>query len=254
MITDSFDDKSPAKINPNTKSKRLKCDAVIITFSNKIEESVLHNFNTEKIGEMKCVSGTVSVYKIEENGRVFVFYKTWIGAPATVGFLEDLSEIIETKNIVIFGGAGTLDKTIKKGTIMIPTESYRDEGTSYHYAKPQNYIQIKNHKIVEKFIKNSNISCVCGKNWTTDAFFRETENNIKKRKSDGCISVDMECSSVQAFCDFRGYELYYFLTSGDLLDVPEWNSRNKDDSKNGGQHDATHFDIALKLALFVTEN
>lgn len=45
---------------------------------------------------------------------------------------------------------------------------------------------------------------------------------MEKRKSEGCIAVEMECAGVQAVCDFRGLELYNFLFSGDLLDAPEW--------------------------------
>lgn len=37
---------------------------------------------------------------------------------------------------------------------------------------------------------------VLGRNWTTDSFYRETENNLAKRKADGCISVEMECSAM----------------------------------------------------------
>lgn len=37
----------------------------------------------------------------------------------------------------------------------------------------------------------------------------------------------MECTALQAMCDFRGVELYTFFTSGDLLDAPEWDTRRK---------------------------
>lgn len=37
-----------------------------------------------------------------------------------------------------------------------------------------------------------------GKTWTTDAFYRETPDKMKARKSQGCICVDMECSAVAA--------------------------------------------------------
>ena len=83
-----------------------------------------------------------------------------------------------------------------------------------------------------------------GKCWTTDAFYRETKNNIIKRQKDGCIAVDMECSAMQACANFRKLDLYYFFLSGDLLDSPEWVEK--------GLHEANHrfqnFDIALQLA------
>ncbi len=39
--------------------------------------------------------------------------------------LEDVTEVIDTKRFVVFGGSG-LGREIAHGKIMIPTESYRD--------------------------------------------------------------------------------------------------------------------------------
>lgn len=49
---------------------------------------------------------------------------------------------------------------------VIPSVAYRDEGMSYHYAPPSDYIQIKN----------------------ADVIYRETRNHVEKRK-DKCISI-----------------------------------------------------------------
>ena len=85
---------------------------------------------------------------------------------------------------------------------MIPTESYRDEGTSYHYKKASDITNTNANKAAE-FMKYKKLPYVLGKNWTTDSFYRETENNFAQRKADGCISVEMECSAMQTVCDFR---------------------------------------------------
>ena len=247
MIIDSFDNKSEAKINPKPKENRLKCDACIVTFSNIIEDYVLKKYNVEKCSSYKMVTGTFPIYRINYNGKIFAFYKTFLGAPASVGILEDVTEVIDTKKFVVFGGAGCLDREIAHGKIMIPTESYRDEGTSYHYASATDYIKIKNANMVANFMESKKLLYILGKNWTTDAFFRETENNITKRKEDGCISVEMECSAMQAVCDFRGLD----LTSGDLLDAPEWDERHVEGEYAGTQHDTRHFDIAIELANYI---
>lgn len=136
---------------------------------------------------------------------------------------------------------------------MIPTESYRDEGTSYHYKEASDYITNTNSNKVAEFMESKKLPYVLGRNWTTDSFYRETENNLAKRKADGCISVEMECSAMQAVCDFRGLQLYYFLTSGDLLDAPEWNQRRAEGEYAGTQHDTRHFDIAIELADFISK-
>ena len=93
---------------------------------------------------------------------------------------------------------------------------------------------------------------VAGKTWTTDAFYRETEDNFRRRRDEGCVSVEMECAAVQAVCNFRGLALYAFFTGGDLLDAPEWDARLPESGYQGTQHDAGHFDIAIELARYVS--
>ena len=252
MITDSFDIETNSKINPKLSGNRFKCDACIVTFSYIIEEYVKDNYKTEIIGYIKMVNGKTPIYCIDYNGKKIALYKTILGSPSSVACLEDSREVIDTNNYIIFGGSGCLNKDIARGKIMIPTEAYRDEGTSYHYAKPSDYIKIKNSSIVAKFMEEKKLPYILGKTWTTDSFYRETEGNLEKRKNDGCISVEMECSAMQSVCDFRGVELYYFLSSGDLLDSPEWDKRHAEGEYVGTQHDIRHFDIAIELADYIS--
>ena len=94
-----------------------------------------------------------------------------------------------------------------------------------------------------------NIPYKSGKCWTTDGFYRETENNLRKRQNDGCVAVDMECSAIQAFCNFRNLDLYYFFLSGDLLDGLEWD----DSGLKQANHSFENFNIALRLAFELTK-
>lgn len=253
MIINSFDDKTSSIINPDLSGNRIKCDVCILTFSNVIEDYVINKYNPNVIGYIKTVNGVQPVYLIYFNNKKIAFYKTILGASASVGCLEDSRKIIDTNKYIVFGGAGCLDKEIARGKIIIPTESYRDEGTSYHYVVPSDYIKNKNYLVVSEFMKSKNLPHVLGKNWTTDSFYRETEGNFLKRKNDGCISVEMECSAFQAVCDFRNIDLYYFLSSGDLLDSEEWDNRITDiNDFTGTQHDSRLFDIAFELALYIT--
>ncbi len=252
MITDTFDPFSPAIINLPRNPDAPRVDACIVTFSHEIERYVVENYVTEKIADNHCASCPIPIYLIERNGKRFAFFKTLVGAPITVGLIEDTLFYLDCRRYILFGGAGCLDKEIARGKVMVPTEAYRDEGTSYHYAPAADYIHIPNAGIVADFMKDNGIPHVLGKTWTTDAFYRETRNNFEKRKAEGCISVEMESAAVQAMCDFRDLELYAFFTSGDLLDAPEWDERLMSEGK-GGQHDVGHFSIALGLAEYVAE-
>ena len=251
MITDSFDCKTPAKINVPANVNAVKADAVIFTFSHVIEKHVVSNYDCEKVGELRMAHGSSPVYVLDRGGKKIGFYRTWVGAPACVGTVEEIPTVLDTKKIIHFGGAGCLNKEIARGKVMVPTEAYRDEGTSYHYAQPSDYIKIRNSGVVAEFMEKNGIPYVLGKTWTTDAFYRETLANFEKRKADGCISVEMEGSAVQAVCDFRGVDVYMFFTGGDLLDAPRWTERKEHGQIKHTQHDSGHFDIALALAEYV---
>lgn len=252
MITDSFDIKSNAIIGPeNLYGERAKiCDICIITYSSEMCNKILEEFKCKEVAAIHSANGANPIYLLEYKGIKIAFYVTMIGSSAAGACLEEARCLIGAKKYIMFGTSGSLDSAICEGKVIVPTAAYRDEGTSYHYAEPSDYIEIKNHKIVADFLKKNKIPYVEGKTWTTDGFYRETENNMKKRKSEGCIAVEMECSAIQAICDFRKLELYDFLISGDLLDSSEWEERIL-----GGEEEINHqlknFCIALELAVHI---
>ena len=252
MITDSFDDQSPAKINVHVSENAVEVEAVIFTFSHVIEQYVTGHYACEKVGDLFMAHGASPVYCMESHGKRFGFYRTWVGAPACAATVEEIPTVLRTGKVICFGGAGCLDKKIARGKVMVPTAAYRDEGTSYHYAPASDYIAIRNAGTVAAFMEENKIPYVLGKTWTTDAFYRETIDNFEKRKAEGCISVEMEGAAVQAVCDFRGLEVYMFFTGGDLLDAPEWTARKEKGQIRDTQHDTGHFEIALALAEYVT--
>ena len=251
MITDSFDPVSPEITHPKRRDARPKADVCIVTFSGEIERYVAGHCAEGELASLWCATGRTPVYGFRRNGRQIALYLTYVGAPITVGLAEDLTAELDCRKIVLFGGAGCLDKEIAHGKVMIPTAAYRDEGTSYHYAPPSDYIAVPNAPVVAACMAAQRIPHVLGKTWTTDAYYRETRDNVAKRKAEGCISVEMECAALQAMCDFRGLELYAFFTSGDLLDAPAWDQRHVAGEKTGTQHDLGHLDIALALADYV---
>lgn len=78
----------------------------------------------------------------------------------------------------------------------------------------------------------------------TDTFENLSEEIIKVSRND---------NAVQAMCDFRNLNAYFFFTSGDLLDAPKWDDRMKKNQVKHTQHDSGHFDIALELACYIVE-
>jgi len=251
MITDTFDNSTEEIIKVRRNESAKKVDVCILTFSHEILQYVLENYDCVKIGDLYSSNGSNPVYGFTCDGMEFAVYMSYVGASACVADMEDTLSLIATDKYVVFGGSGCLDKEIARGRVMVPAAAYRDEGTSYHYAPPSDYITVRNSDTVAAFMEQAGLPYVLGKTWTTDAVFRETRGNFEKRKSEGCISVEMECAAVQAMCDFRGLNVYFFFTSGDLLDAPKWDARKKKNQVKGTQHDPGHFDIALELACYI---
>lgn len=93
-----------------------------------------------------------------------------------------------------------------------------------------------------------NMPYVVGKSWTTDAPFMETKNKTDKRRNEGCLSVEMESSGLQAICNYYGLELYTFFFPADLLDSDSWSKASLSGEKEHNIQKET-FNIALKIAL-----
>lgn len=252
MITQSFDPATPAKLQPAPAAEPFPCDACIVTFSSVLRDYALANYPCRPFATIPNACGPTPLYALEVSGARLAFYMSGIGAPFAAGLLEEAACRVTAKRFVVFGGSGCLDREIAHGRVMVPTFAWRDEGTSYHYAPPADTIPLKNAPAVEAFFRHAGIPYVTGGTWTTDAIFRETQGHFARRKAAGCIAVEMECAALQAVCDFRGYELYYFLTSGDLLDAPVWDPRLEEGSLSGTQHDTTHLEIAAALARFIS--
>lgn len=121
-------------------------------------------------------------------------------------FERMLEEVFQmgVQKVVIFGTCGVLDSRIEDCSIIIPDRVLRDEGTSYHYAPPSDEIEVnqKSMKMFTELLDELHVKYTVGKTWTTDSFYRETPEKVKRRKAAGCICVDMECSANAAVCDF----------------------------------------------------
>ena len=136
-----------------------------------------------------------------------------------------------------------LDSALATGNFILPTQAYRDEGTSYHYMPVSDYVDIPTAQRLGEVFDELHLPYVKGRVWTTDAFYRETRNNMEKRKADGCIAVDMECASAMAVGQFRNRPVYEFFYAEDSLDGVEWDRRTM------GKVPASDYEKYLRVAL-----
>ncbi len=220
-------------------------EIAILTFKQSLMDEIAKDANYEKCGFIE-IGETIPIYKTRYNSKDIVVTRFLVGGPAASGIIEELAAR-GVKKFIIFGSCGTLTKEIPAGCFILPSEAYRDEGTSYHYLPVSDFIQVDTVDNLAQIFDKINLDYVKTKTWTTDAMYRETIDNVEKRKKQGCLVVEMECASIMAVSKVRGLETYQFLYSDDTLDSEKWDARTLLD-------DRTDFvKVCLEIALKITE-
>jgi purine-nucleoside phosphorylase len=251
MILEEFDECKTSTFDPNEVENVIpNFPKIGITFfSKKLMDRYIETFKLEKIAEITNANGHEPVYKINYKGTDIALFMSRVGAPAcTVGYEE--VTVMGIEKLIMFGTCGVLDRNIEDLAIIIPTHAIRDEGTSYHYLKSSREIEVnkKYKKEFEEILKHNNISYVEGKVWTTDAPYRETRDKVLKRKEEGCVCVDMECSAMNAVAEFRNKDLFQFFYAADNLDSNKWDKRSLGNDDRLSEKEKIIY-LALELAI-----
>jgi uridine phosphorylase len=114
------------------------------------------------------------------------------------------------------------------GHIIVPSSAIRDEGTSYHYLPPGREVQASAEGVaaIERVLKKVNADYIVAKTWTTDGLYRETPAKVRHRRTEGCVTVEMEAAAFFAVAQFRGVTFAQLLYGGDDVGSDKWDSRH----------------------------
>ena len=245
-VIDFYDDSEEiVKPKDAAKDKTKLPEIAIVTFKQDLIDEIDKNPNWTRCGSIEA-GATMPIYKTIHNGRKVIIYRTLIGAPATVGCMEELIAR-GVKKFIFFGSCGTLSKEIESSAFILPEAAYRDEGTSYHYTPASEFVEVSTVNKLSKIFDEINIKYLKTKIWTIDAMFKETVNKMKDRKEKGCLVVDMECSAIMTVAKVRGVEAYQFLYTDDTLDSVEWDARTLLDDRTA------FLKVCLNIALKVAD-
>ncbi len=88
---------------------------------------------------------------------------------------------------------------------MVIDRSLRDEGTSYHYLPPTEFVEA-DPALVDAAMQaqgGTSLQVFRGATWTTDAPFRETPGAVARARARGILAVEMEAAGLYAFAAAR---------------------------------------------------
>ena len=228
-----FDENSAPKMRPEDFSMAPKGlpERCVLAFSNTSVEAIAKKYGATAVSQISSCTCTLPIYALDYEGTRIALTVGMLGSAGVVGQIEELVSG-GVKKIVACGSAGTLTAN-PLGALVIPTAAVRDEGASFHYAPPSYEIQADAEVVehIADMLSELGLPHITGKTWTTDAFYRETEEKVALRRKQGCVTVEMECSAMIAVARFRGAKFGQILYCGDDLSGDGYDSRNFHEAK-----------------------
>jgi nucleoside phosphorylase len=223
-----FDPTREALIEPSRVVERFDGvpEGCVLCFFPEVFDNLRDTGRLSLIQTMGSELGDRPVWKMEIDGQSVAVAHPGIGGPMAAAMLEE-TIALGCRKFIACGGAGVLQSDIVMGHIVVPISAVRDEGTSYHYLLPGREVSANQIGVdaIERVLRAHEIPYIAGKTWTTDAFYRETPAKIRRRKDDGCITVEMEAATFFAVAQFRDVTFAQMLYGGDDCGGVEWDSR-----------------------------
>lgn len=223
-----FDTDTTAVIAPTHEGLNLKLpQKAVFAFLGDYIEKYAKKHSCTQAGLFVSSTKSYPIYITQYEGTDICFCQAPVGAAAAVQILDWLigygvTEIIST------GSCGVLEH-FPENVFLVPVKALRDEGTSYHYAKPSRFIELNTAAIqtIKATLNNRGLPYTEVITWSTDGFFRETKAKVAYRKAEGCSIVEMECAALAACAQLRSAVWGELLFTADTLaDSESYNERD----------------------------
>lgn len=216
-----YDSGSEEVIKPNHGAEQLKLpEKCVYAFLGEAVDAYAFEANAAVAETFETITRNYPVYIIKQDGMEFCLCAAPLGAPAAAQLMDFLISC-GCRKIISTGSCGVLTN-LAENEFLIPVKALRDEGTSYHYLPASRSIELEKNirDAIERTFLAQKIpfrECIT---WTTDGFFRETQDMVKYRRAEGCTTVEMECAALAACARKRG------ASFGQILLRMFWNTMN----------------------------
>lgn len=192
--------------------------AVILGYQTELTDAVQERATSQitivRGQRVEQLSETVGYIPVHESG---------IGAPISATITENVIAA-GAEVVVMLGGCGALQRDIAPDAAILPTDTIRDEGVSYHYL-PADLPVTATGSLVDRLdeaLSHAGFDTPRGKTWTTSAMYRETLPEIEQYRDAGVISLCMESAAIWSVCHYRNADTATVHEVGDYLAPDGW--------------------------------
>ncbi len=215
-----------AIINPDQYDVILPRRAVFAFLGDPVD-TYCASVNAEVLEVYHTIGRDTTISRISHKGEELCLCRAPLGGSAAVQLLDFLLGH-GVEQVIAVGSCGAL-APLPENAFLLPEKALRDEGSSYHYLPPARYTETS-HRLrdaLKQTLTENGLSWAECTTWTTDGFYRETEEMVAYRREEGCLVVEMECASMAACAAFRGKEFAQLLYTADsLADAKNYDARS----------------------------
>jgi uridine phosphorylase len=200
--------KTPAAFTPEAllsavrAERGLKCEPVppvcILEFDGDLTDWLVSSGVAGPWKPWACFHTTM--YSVEVDGTPCGVVPRTIGGPYAVLIAEQL-RASGARVVLGLTSAGRVSGSLPLPSLVVPTLAIRDEGTSYHYLPPSPSVPA-DADLADRLatgLQGLGLPVSRGTVWTTDAPYRETNDQLAKYSEQGVLAVEMQAASLFAF-------------------------------------------------------
>ena len=140
------------------------------------------------------------LWEFEIDGRRVGIVGCAVGAAFAVLVAEELFAS-RCRFLLSVTSAGRVTATAAPPYLVVIDRALRDEGTSYHYLAPSQFVDADSTIVATTMAAAAatGLEVFQGPSWTTDAPFRETSTAVAAAQALGVLAVEMEAAGLYAF-------------------------------------------------------
>ena len=170
----------------------LPPSAILCPFAPLVKTAAGKNYLLKNVGG-------VEIYVLPDE-KICLVTGFGCGGPA-VAMAVELLAALGVKEMILVGLAGSLQEEVLPGDTVVCDGSFCADGTSACYTskeiiKPSASLFAQFVRALRAEKENFHI----GRNWSTDAIYRETKAQIKHYQKQKALTVEMETSAFYAVC------------------------------------------------------
>ena len=195
---------------------------VVLCYQRSLYDHVLRAEGLKPPGRQGALHGLLLLPST--GGRVGLLGQVGIGAPAAAAALEELAAM-GTSAFVSVGTAGSLQRDLDIGDLVLGEAAIRDEGVSHHYLPPAKLATAHAGltAALGAALRQAGAQYRAGTSWTIDTPYRETVAEARQYQAEGVLCVEMEAAALFAVAEVRGVRVASAFAISDSLADLVWN-------------------------------